>query len=289
MKTNMDTIQELLDYIEDHLQADVSLDTLAKQFCYSKYHLSKLFTNIVGISIHTYIQRRRLSEAAKLLIQSDLSIMELALCFGYETQQSFTKAFKEAYKCTPHAYRKRNSYQPIQVPYHIKKREIETQCMIKVSVEDREEMTLVGYRKNTGFGFFVIGICWHKLHAHKHKILNRKEPHALLGLNDYTNWNLFGEHQSAFDYVAGAEVTKVDVLPKGMEAITLPASRYLVVHLHAYSQDSLQSISEYMYQTYLPQTTYLLNEHARYDFAIYNEAIDEEGKSDITYWIPIRL
>ncbi len=61
-------IASVIAYIEAHLTQKLNLDILAEAMHYSKYHLHRIFTDTVGLTIHDYIQRRRLSEAAKLLI-----------------------------------------------------------------------------------------------------------------------------------------------------------------------------------------------------------------------------
>ena len=63
MKTNLDTIREMMDYIEKHLEERLDLDSLCREAGYSRYHLSRMFSAISGFSVHTYIQRRRLTEA----------------------------------------------------------------------------------------------------------------------------------------------------------------------------------------------------------------------------------
>lgn len=110
MKRNIETIQEVVDYIDKHLEEDLSLDSISQEVNYSKYHLSRMFVNIVGFTVHNYIQRRRLTEAARLLIFSNKSIMEIALSAGYETQQSFTIGFKALFKCSPQAFRKKEIF-----------------------------------------------------------------------------------------------------------------------------------------------------------------------------------
>lgn len=109
MKTNIDTIQEVVDYIDNHLEEKLSLDSISSDINYSKYHLSRMFVSVVGFSVHNYIQRRRLTEAARLLTFTDKPIMEIALFAGYETQQSFTIGFKAFFKCTPQAFRKKSN------------------------------------------------------------------------------------------------------------------------------------------------------------------------------------
>ncbi|MDR2897757.1 MAG: AraC family transcriptional regulator, partial [Spirochaetaceae bacterium] len=97
MKSNLHCIARIVDYIETHLDEKLDLEGLAREAQYSKHHLHKMFTGIVGFTVHSYVQRRRLTEAARLLVFSDKPIMEIALGAGYETQQSFTVAFKALY------------------------------------------------------------------------------------------------------------------------------------------------------------------------------------------------
>ncbi len=78
-----------------------------------------MFVNIVGFTVHNYIQRRRLTEAARLLVFSDKPIMEIALFAGYETQQSFTIGFKKLFKCSPQAFRKKRDFYPFQLKFAV--------------------------------------------------------------------------------------------------------------------------------------------------------------------------
>ena len=109
----------------------------------------------------------------------------------------------------------------------------------------------------------------------------------LIGLNDYTKWDLENEKQPAFDYFAAAEVEKVGDVPKGMEIKEFPASKYIVFSFKAKCEDSLQPVADYIYKEWLPESTCQLNENARYDFAKYGEQADKDGKSLIEYWVPI--
>ena len=95
------SIEAVIDYIESHLDGKLELETVAEAVHYSKYHLHRLFTETVGMTIHDYVQRRQLTEASKLLVFSDKPIIEIAFICGYESQQSFSLAFKAMYKSPP--------------------------------------------------------------------------------------------------------------------------------------------------------------------------------------------
>ena len=112
------SIEAVIDYIESHLDGKLELETVAEAVHYSKYHLHRLFTETVGMTIHDYVQRRQLTEAAKLLVFSDKPIIEIAFICGYESQQSFSLAFKAMYKSPPAEYREEQSFLSFAVAVH---------------------------------------------------------------------------------------------------------------------------------------------------------------------------
>ncbi len=117
----VENIAAVIAYIEAHLNEKLDLDTIANAVCYSKYHLHRMFTDTVGITLHDYIQRRQLTEAAKLLVFSEKPILEIALIGGYESQQAFTSIFKTMYKQTPLEYRQNEAFYPLQLELPLNK------------------------------------------------------------------------------------------------------------------------------------------------------------------------
>lgn len=297
MQTNLETIQEIVDYIDIHLEDPLDLDSLCQKAGYSKYHFSRMFSCISGFSIHQYIQRRRLTEAARALIFTDQSIMEIALLAGYETQQSFTIGFKSLFKCTPGDFRKKREFYPFQLKIEISETlNLKGDRIMDIRTAKKESFQIVGYCKNTKFGFFVIGKCWRNLHKKKALIPNRTDLDFLIGVNDYHAWDVTKDKQPAFDHLAGAEVAYLNSketdsvtskLPHGMVRKEFPASNYVVFSYRGKSEDSMESVSNYIYKTWFPQSTYQLNENAKYDFVKYGESVDKNGESLIEYWVPI--
>jgi len=110
-------VMEAINFIEQHLTEKLDLDIIASAVHYSKYHLHRMFTNTVGLTVHDYIQRRQLTEAAKLLVFSEKSIMDIALEAGYESQQAFTDVFKTMYKQSPNQFRRNEVFYPLQLEY----------------------------------------------------------------------------------------------------------------------------------------------------------------------------
>ncbi len=113
-------VSQAIRFIENNLNEKLDLETVAAALHYSKFHLHRLFTKTVNLTIHEYAQRRQLTEAAKLLVFSEKPIIEIALISGYESQQAFTSIFKAMYKTTPAEFREAEEFYPLQLEIHLK-------------------------------------------------------------------------------------------------------------------------------------------------------------------------
>lgn len=113
-------VSQVISYIEDNLHDKLDLDMVASALHYSKYHLHRIFTKTVGLTIHDYTKRRQLTEAAKFLVFSKKPIIEIAFMSGYESQQAFTDIFKVMYKTTPAEFREAKEFYPLQLEIHLK-------------------------------------------------------------------------------------------------------------------------------------------------------------------------
>lgn len=119
MVNKVENIIMVINYIENNLTEKLNLSSIAMGVGYSKYHLHRMFVETVGLSIHDYVQRRQLTESAKLLVFSDKSILEISLIAGYESQQAFTNIFKQMYKKTPNEYRMNEEFYPLQLRFDL--------------------------------------------------------------------------------------------------------------------------------------------------------------------------
>ena len=98
--------QRVISYIESNLTEKIQLDTFPSIIGYSKYHLVRIFKQETGKSIGEYIRQRRLAMASTLLLHTDESILTIAFLFHFQSQEAFTRAFKEVYTLPPGRYRK---------------------------------------------------------------------------------------------------------------------------------------------------------------------------------------
>lgn len=111
---------KVLEYIDQHVDQDISLETLCQVAHFSKYHFHRIFSAGVGMSLHQYILFLKLKRAAhQLFRQKDKSIIEIALDAGYNSHEAFTRAFKKVSGLTPAEFREHPNLMPWRIiPYN---------------------------------------------------------------------------------------------------------------------------------------------------------------------------
>ena len=219
---------------------------------------------------------------------SKQSVLEIALASGYETQQSFSVAFRALFRKSPQAFRRKLEFLPFQLRFHAEQPSAKTpDHKFSVQIVEHAEFTLLGYEANTRYGFGVIGACWRSLHANLRHITKRVDPDFLIGLNDYSLTDCLDCDHSSFLYLAAAEVQPDTSLPRGMKKRTLASGRFVVFTFREDPTSPLQQVSEYIYRAWFSQSNFLLKEDARYDFVKYGTLLDDSGKAEIEYWVPV--
>ncbi|MCD0465420.1 GyrI-like domain-containing protein [Flavobacterium sp. ENC] len=104
-------INNIFLFIDEHLDQELNLETLAAIGFYSPFHLHRIFKAITSETLNEYITRKRIEKtAAVLLHQREVSISELSLQHGFNSNSSFTRTFKKFYGLSPTEFRKNNPY-----------------------------------------------------------------------------------------------------------------------------------------------------------------------------------
>jgi AraC family transcriptional regulator len=96
----------VLAHIDGHLDQPLPLQDLAEVACFSPYHFHRVFRGMVGESVKEHVRRLRLERAARRLLRDDSTVLALALDAGYETPESFTRAFQALFGLAPSAFRR---------------------------------------------------------------------------------------------------------------------------------------------------------------------------------------
>ena len=139
-------LQKAIDYIENNLTETIDYEKVAAQSFSSSYHFQRVFSILCGFTIGEYIRNRRLSLAGTELATSDAKVIDVALKYGYESPDSFAKAFQKFHGILPSQARNNGSmlksYSRLVLSISL-----EGGSVMKYRIEERPQMLLTGYKQ----------------------------------------------------------------------------------------------------------------------------------------------
>jgi AraC family transcriptional regulator len=110
--------RKVLEYIDSHLDDDLTLDRLSNVAAFSKYHFHRQFSELFKISVYKYVQLTRLKRASyQLAFRDGMEIVDISLASGYENHESFSRVFKKSIGQTPSEFRERPQWNPWHLIY----------------------------------------------------------------------------------------------------------------------------------------------------------------------------
>lgn len=140
-------IKNALEYIENHLTDTLNYSDIAKQAYSSAYNFQRVFSVLCGMTLGEYIRKRRLSRAGEELMVSDLRVIDIAVKYGYESADGFSKAFKSFHGVLPGDVKKTKirlkSFTPLTI-----KLSLEGGIMKNYRIEEKAPFTLMGCTKH---------------------------------------------------------------------------------------------------------------------------------------------
>lgn len=140
-------IQNAIDYIEDHITEPPEMEEIAKRSFSSAFHFQRVFSILCGYTLGEYIRNRRLSLAGAELANSRTKVIDVALKYGYETPESFAKAFLKFHGITPSQARRGGavlkSFSRVSV-----KISLEGGSIMDYKIEHKDAMELTGFKRH---------------------------------------------------------------------------------------------------------------------------------------------
>lgn len=101
----IDKLLQVCNYMNEHCTEDIQVEELAELAGFSKFHFMRLFKQYMGMSYYSYLNQHRIMHAEKLLIDPNLTVMEVAMSSGFGSLPTFNRVFKRYKKCTPTEYK----------------------------------------------------------------------------------------------------------------------------------------------------------------------------------------
>ena len=250
----LENLSNAIEYIEDNLDKDISIDAAAQIACCSTYYFQRVFTYVTGISLSEYIRRRRMSQAAFELQKTDKKVLDIALKYGYSSPTAFNRAFQSVHGITPVDAKKigsvLNSYPPIKFSA-----KVTGGTAMSYRITEKAAMRIVGIRiplvADMEENQKVVPEFWKDTLENNHlpKILEiaNQEPSGILGVTVYVN------PQEIFYYIA---ISTTEIVPENMFEFEIPTSTWVVFENDGYFKEDVQNVFKRFYTEWLPFSGY---------------------------------
>jgi AraC family transcriptional regulator len=247
--------RKVVDYIDAHLENDLNVAMLSHGASFSTFHFHRQFSVLFGIGVYKYIRLRRLKRASQqLAFRNDMEIIDIALSAGYESPESFARAFKKNLGQRPSEFRKRplwKSWQDLYAPVadlrneHMK-RPPDTSDVSIVVVEETKVAVFEHRGDPASIGDSIRSfIAWRKQ--------NQLPPQRYATFNIlYDDPNGVAPDDFRLDLCVATD-RDMAASPLGIVEKTLPGGRCAVLR-HVGSDGDLGKSIAYLYAQWLPQS-----------------------------------
>ena len=275
-------------YIEENLNNNIEFKEVARLALCSEYHFKRMFSFLAGITVSEYIRRRRLTLAAFELKRSNVKVIDIAMRYGYNSPDSFARAFQNLHGITPSEARNYGhllkAFSPITFQLSIK-----GGSEMNYRIEEKERFIIVGIKKRVPIIFNgvnpEIAAMWDSLDGetiNKLKKLSNVEPMGLISASTNFSEDRM-EEKGELDHYIGVATTKE--CPDDLTQLEVPASTWAVFEAIGPFPDTLQNVWGRIYSEWFPSSNY---EQIDGPEILWNENKDVDSptfKSEI--WIPI--
>ena len=282
-------IQRALDYTEAHLTDTVDYEAAARQACSSAFHFQRMFTMLCGYTLGDYIRMRRLSLAAEDLMRTGDKVIDIAYRYGYDTPESFSRAFTRFHGVTPSGARRGGSVKSFSrlsvklilsggtsMDYRIEKKDAFTLICKKKQVTapqgDTATADISAFWNEVGADGTMEKIC---------RYGRFDTYHGVLGV-------CFSDElaDSGFPYGIGAEWNGAPVTDAGLDIVEIPAYTYAVFTCRGKMPDAFRETYKRICTEFFPQSNYEYGRGA--ELEVYPSADTQNPDYTCEIWIAVK-
>ncbi len=283
----MDFIQNLqkaIEYIEENILHSINYEDVAKHLHMSVYHFHRTFSLVTGMTVNEYIRRRRLSMAGQEISMSEIKVIDVAFKYGFESPESFTKAFSRFHGITPNIARRAGA-------------ELKSfnRLLIKIKLEGG---SVLDYRMETREGFKLLA----KVKKFRNEIVSEHDNTEIADFwkksredgtfstlhQQAVNSDMYGlcapisKESNHFDYGIGTEFAGGPI-PEGYSEWEVKPSLWAVFKCIGDTPDSIGETWQRIFQEFLPGSEYQMLDDT--DFELYSDNFESDCFCEI--WIPV--
>lgn len=290
-------LQQAINYMEEHILEDINYEDAARRVYISSYEFHRAFSFVTGMTANTYIRNRRLSLAGREIVETDAKITDIAMKYGYDTPESFTKAFTRFHGIAPRFAREGAAKLTLFNP-----------LVIKLSVEGGKSMDYKIVQTNDKKFLALV-------RSFRNEIINDDDNHEVADfwaecnakqmlspvwmLREDGKRDLYGlctpadaeDKEGTFEYGIGIIVDE-DTAPYDMAELEkagfrlwdVKAGTYVVFECIGENGDCIGETWKRFYNEFLPQTGYEAVDETDYELYL------DSGRPGLMceLWIPVR-
>lgn len=283
-------IQRALDYTEMHLTDEIDYETAARAAASSAFHFQRMFSMLCGYTLGDYIRMRRLSLAADELYRTDDKIIDIALRYGYDTPESFSRAFTRFHGITPTEARHGGnikSFSRLSV-----KLILDGGNFMDYRIEKRDAFRIICKKKHVNkpqgdTATADISAFWGEVNGSGMmeklcKYANFDNLHGVLGIC------FSGEMaDSGFPYGIGVEYNGKPVTDDGFDIVEIPAYTYAVFQCKGKMPDAFKDTYKKICTEFFPQSsTYEYG--SGIELEVYPSADTQDPDYSCEIWIAVK-
>ena len=280
----MESISRAIGYIEAHITEEITIDGIAKQVNISPFYFQKGFSLLCGIPVTEYIRKRRLALAGSELVSADAKVIDIALKYGYDSPDSFTKAFTRFHGVTPVMVRKDGamlkSFAPLKIRFLL-----EGGYPMDYKITQKDSFTVVGASRKFKYDNAKAEVP--KFWSEHYAAGNGKYVCGMYGINYDENMN-----GDVFEYLIADNYNPAAEVPDGFVTKTVPAYTWAVFPCKGAMPTALQNVNNKIFTEWLPSCREyeiaaglcieMYDDPAKYQGGIQDEKYYSE------MWIPVK-
>ena len=267
-------LQASIDFIEQHLDEPLDIEEVAGKAALSPFYFQRIFGAMCGLTVGDYIRARRMTLAAQELIRSEAKVIDVAVKYGYDSPDSFTKAFQRFHGITPSQAREPGAPLRALAPLHIKV-SLEGGSMMDYRIVEKAPFTVVGVKRpfNSDTSYQEIPKFWAEWMA-------QGEKRSIMG----TFGVCVGDGTKNFDYWIADLYFPWEEIPAGCETKVIPGSLWAQFPC---TIRTLQDTNTKIWSEWLPSLQgYELA--GDYDIEVYLPPEEGSGDMKVYIWVPLK-
>jgi AraC family transcriptional regulator len=281
-------LNQVIDYIEEHLRDELSLERISEYAGVSDYHFRKVFFYLSGLTLSEYIKNRKMSEANQDLLNGE-KVTDVAYKYGYQSIDGFARAFKKWSGYLPsEAMKKGLSKSFPKLSFIIS---VKGGVAMEFRIEEKGAFNLVGVSKRVPMQFEGINMDIVKL-AESISEEQKEEMHALQNMEPYEVVNAsfdadfnFMKEEGYLTHMIGILTTE-DQVSERLEKIPVEAGTWAVFPNEGPFPSTLQQTMARVYSEWLPSSIYEVINAPTFSFTKMEQERKDYAYSEI--WIPVR-